>query len=150
MPDNFKVSAQWSRRMNSLKFYLTLRVHGRKAYEELIGRQLKLAGDFAALVRHNDLYELAMEPVLPILNLRLKASGRSVHEIDSLHEAIVDEVTRSGERWISLTRVQGRSVIRLMVISYLTTQSHMNALWEALLTACLLYTSDAADERSSV
>src|SRR4029079_16518960 len=27
--DNFKVSTQWSRRMNSLKFWLTLRVHGR-------------------------------------------------------------------------------------------------------------------------
>ena len=29
LTDNFKVSTQWSRRMNSLKFYLTLRVHGR-------------------------------------------------------------------------------------------------------------------------
>ena len=32
--DNFKVSAQWSRRMNSLKLWLTFRVHGRQAYEE--------------------------------------------------------------------------------------------------------------------
>ena len=30
MIDNFKVSAQWSRRMNSLKLWLTLRVHGRQ------------------------------------------------------------------------------------------------------------------------
>src|SRR5262245_6917699 len=45
--DNFQVSAQWSRRMNSLKLWLTLRVHGRHAYEELIDRQLKLAAWFA-------------------------------------------------------------------------------------------------------
>ena len=37
---------QWSRRMNSLKLWLTLRVHGRKAYEEHFARQLELARDF--------------------------------------------------------------------------------------------------------
>ena len=39
MLDNFQVSTQWSRRMNSLKLWLTLQVHGRQAYEELIDRQ---------------------------------------------------------------------------------------------------------------
>ncbi len=40
LPDNRNISAQWSRRMNSLKLWLTLRVHGRLAYEELIDRQM--------------------------------------------------------------------------------------------------------------
>jgi hypothetical protein len=31
--DNFQVSTQWSRRMNSLKLWLTLQVHGRQSYE---------------------------------------------------------------------------------------------------------------------
>ena len=43
LPDNSRISTQWTRRMNSLKLWLTLRVHGRQAYEELIDRQLKLA-----------------------------------------------------------------------------------------------------------
>src|SRR5262249_43399602 len=71
MIDNFKVSTQWSRRMNSLKVYLTLRVHGRKAYEELIDRQLSLAADFAARVSKSAEFELAAPQVLPILNLRV-------------------------------------------------------------------------------
>ena len=33
LPDNSRISTQWTRRMNSLKLWLTLRVHGRKAYE---------------------------------------------------------------------------------------------------------------------
>jgi len=45
LPDNSRISVQWTRRMNSLKLWLTLRVHGRKAYEELIDRQLKLAAN---------------------------------------------------------------------------------------------------------
>ncbi len=50
MIDNFKVSAQWSRRMNSLKLWLTLRVHGRQAYEEMIERQMQLASEMRAVV----------------------------------------------------------------------------------------------------
>ena len=133
--DNFKVSAQWSRRMNSLKVYLTLRVHGRQAYEELIDRQLALASGFADRVQTSSRFELASPQVLPILNLRLKLPGATEPEIEAAQQGIVEEVTRSGERWISLTRVNGRSMIRMMVISYLTTQQHLDALWDALVTA---------------
>jgi glutamate/tyrosine decarboxylase-like PLP-dependent enzyme len=142
MTDSFKVSAQWSRRMNSLKVYLTLRVHGREAYEDLIERQLGLAFSFADRIRRSDVFELAMDPVLPILNLRLKAIAEN--EIDTAQQAIVDEVTRSGERWISLTRVNGRSVIRAMVISYLTTQENIDGLWEALQVAARKCATNAA------
>src|SRR5919108_313274 len=38
--DNFKISAQWSRRANALKLWLTIRVHGRRAYEHHINRQM--------------------------------------------------------------------------------------------------------------
>lgn len=133
--DNFKVSAQWSRRMNSLKFWLTLRVHGRKAYEELIHRQLELARGFAEWVRKSDEFELAAPQVLPIVNLRVHAPGASEEEIARANAAVVDEVTRDGQRWVSLTRVNGRSVIRMMVISYLTEERHLAELQQALVKA---------------
>lgn len=132
MIDNFKVSMQWSRRMNSLKVYLTLRVHGRRAYEELIDRQLTLAHAFADRIKTSDAFELASPLFVPIINLRLKSPKASPEQLDQLHAAIVEEVTRSGERWISLTRVNGRSVIRMMIISYLTEQKHLDALYDAL------------------
>jgi len=131
--DNFKVSAQWSRRMNSLKFWLTLRVHGRLAYEELIDRQLKLAAGFAAWVRRSEDYELALEPQLPIVNFRVK--GGSEEEVAAANAAVVEAVTRDGRQWISLTRVNGRSVMRMMVISYLTGESNLKQLQEALARA---------------
>src|SRR5215472_1491837 len=73
--DNFQVSAQWSRRMNSLKLWLTLRVHGRQAYEELIDHQLKLASFFANCVRSSEYFELAAPQALPIVNFRVKLPG---------------------------------------------------------------------------
>src|SRR6478752_6813735 len=126
--DNFQVSTQWSRRMNSLKLWLTLQVHGRQAYEDLIDRQLKLAAFFANWVRSSDVFELAAPQVLPIVNFRLKMPGTSEQERRVAHEAIVHEVTRDGHRWISTTLVNGQSVIRMMVISYLTAHRHLEDL----------------------
>ncbi len=133
--DNFQVSAQWSRRMNSLKLWLTLRVHGRQAYEELIDRQMKLAAFFANWVRSSEHFELAAPQVLPIINLRLKRPGAQEAEIRQANEAIVQDVTRDGKRWISNTVVNGRSVIRMMVISYLTGHPHLENLIIALTEA---------------
>src|SRR5262249_51179191 len=110
--DNFQVSTQWSRRMNSLKLWLTLRVHGRRAYEELIDNQLSLAGFFANWVRASEHFELAVPHPLPIVNLRVKLPGASEERVRTANEAVVEKVTREGRRWISCTQVNGRSVIR--------------------------------------
>ena len=75
LPDNSRISTQWTRRMNSLKLWLTLRVHGRQAYEELIDRQLRLAKSFADWVTASDDFELAVAPTLPIVTFRLKSDG---------------------------------------------------------------------------
>ena len=131
--DNFKVSAQWSRRMNSLKLWLTLRVHGRQAYEQLIDQQLKLARQFADWIRQSEHFELALDPELTIVNFRVK--GLSESEVAAANAIIVDDVTRDGRRWISQTIAGGRSVIRMMIISYLTSEKQLRELQEALTIA---------------
>ena len=146
LTDNFKVSTQWSRRMNSLKFYLTLRVHGRAAYEELIDRQLQLAQSAAAWFEKSDQYELAAPQVLPILNFRLR--GVPEDQLAAAHARVVDEVTRDGRRWISQTCVNGRSVLRMMIISYLTAEKHVRQLQDALVVAAASARSVAAAIRS--
>jgi glutamate/tyrosine decarboxylase-like PLP-dependent enzyme len=132
--DNFKVSAQWSRRMNSLKLWLTLRVHGRKAYEELIDRQLRLASSMADWFRKSDEFELATPMKLPILNFCLKLQGTEADR-SAANKALVDEVTRDGKLWISHTYVNGKSVCRMMVISYFTDEANLEALKRTLLKA---------------
>ncbi len=135
LPDNSRISTQWTRRMNSLKLWLTLRVHGRKAYEELIDRQLKLARDFVSWVEGSNDFELAVLQTLPIVTFRLKAAGLGPQQLAAAHGSIVDEVTRDGRRWISETIVKSQSVLRMMVISYLTEERHLQGLENALTNA---------------
>ncbi|HEY5254768.1 MAG TPA: pyridoxal-dependent decarboxylase, partial [Acidobacteriaceae bacterium] len=131
LPDNFRVSAQWSRRMNSLKLWLTLRVHGRQSYEQLIDSQFRLAGYMESRVLETGAFELTTPRRLTILNFRAKAARELAlpeEEIARLHHAIAAEITQEGRQWISTTRVRGRSVLRMMVISYLTEERHIDAL----------------------
>ena len=131
-PDNFAISTQWTRRMNSLKFWLTLQVHGRQAYEEHIDRQIQLAHWFADQIGKSADFEFFAEPMLPIFNLRLKNSRSPEEQSGSLLQRVVDDVTRDGRQWISTTRVNGSTVIRVMIISYLTEQRHLEELLERL------------------
>src|SRR5262249_11216784 len=128
LPDNSRISTQWTRRMNSLKLWLTLRVHGRQAYEEHIDRQMSLAQRFVRWVQASDDFELAAPLVLPIANFRLKAPDLHREELARAHVQLVEEVTRDGQRWISETLVNGGSVLRMMIISYLTEQRHLEGL----------------------
>jgi aromatic-L-amino-acid decarboxylase len=137
LPDNSRISTQWTRRMNSLKLWLTLRVHGRRAYEELIDHQLKLARSFARWVEASNNFEVAVQPTLPIVTFRVKPAGLSSDQVAAIHGNIVEEVTRDGRRWISETIVRGQSVLRMMVISYLTDEPHLQALEAALTEAAV-------------
>ena len=137
LPDNSRISTQWTRRMNALKLWLTLRVHGRQAYEDLIDRQLRLARGFAVWVESSDEFELMAPPRLPIVTFRLKSGLEGAH-LAAAHAAIVEEVTRDGRRWISDTVANGSSVIRMMVISYLTGEQQLGALETALASAAKL------------
>ena len=133
--DNSRISTQWTRRMNSLKLWLTLRIHGRKAYEEHIDRQMKLARSFVNWLETSKHFELAAPQVLPIVAFRLKAVNLDPQQLAEAHACIVEEVTRDGQRWISETKVNGKSVLRMMVVSYLTGEPHLRGLEEALTAA---------------
>jgi len=133
--DNFKISVQWSRRMNSLKLWLTLRVHGRLAYEELIDQQLRLAESFADWTTKSREFVLAAPQILPIVNFCLKGPARDSEAAAAAHARIASEVCADGRLWISETRVAGNSVLRMMVISYLTEEKHLQSLQRALIKA---------------
>ena len=143
LPDNARVSTQWTRRMNSLKLWLTLRVHGRKAYEDHIDQQLQLARSFAAWIEKSEHFQLAAQPMLTIVSFRMKSNGLGAQQMAALHSEIAEEVTRDGQRWISDTVVNGESVLRMMIISYLTEERHLQDLQVALETAARTVTSRA-------
>jgi aromatic-L-amino-acid decarboxylase len=149
LPDNARISTQWTRRMNSLKLWLTLRVHGRKAYEEHIDRQLQLARLFTDWVERSEYFELAAPTMLTIVTFRAKRLQDTGSELVAAHASIVDAVTRDGQLWISDTVVNGSSVLRMMVTSYLTEERHLQALEDALEMAAKSLAMEPASTRQN-
>lgn len=138
LPDNFRISTQWSRRMNSLKLWMTLQAHGRQGYEDMIGSQMELAGLLEASVLGTGMFATAIPRRLTILNFRARAAeehAMNEERTSRLHREIVEEFTRDGQQWISTTHVAGRSVIRMMVINYMSERRHVEALAVHLRTA---------------
>jgi glutamate/tyrosine decarboxylase-like PLP-dependent enzyme len=133
MTDSYKISAQWSRRMNSLKLWLTLRVHGRQAYEEMIDRQMQLAAQMREWIDGSEYFELTAPQTLPILNFRLR--GVTDEHAREAHRGFVEEFNHDGRYWISSTHVRGKNVLRMMIISYLSTEEHIAGLQQALAAA---------------
>jgi len=64
-------------------------------------------------------------------------------QMAELHNQIAEEVTHDGQRWISDTIVNGASVLRMMIISYLTEERHLQDLQIALEKAARTVTSGA-------
>ena len=58
------------------------------------------------------------------------------------------EVTRDGRRWISTTLVNGQSVIRMMVISYLTGHRHLEDLMIAVTDAAKKHSGSAVKSQT--
>jgi glutamate/tyrosine decarboxylase-like PLP-dependent enzyme len=80
------------------------------------------------------MYELTAPHKLPILNFRLKGCATEA-ETDAVHRQILDAATEDGKTWFSRTQVNGRNVLRLGVISYLSDEHNVRVLTHALAKA---------------
>jgi hypothetical protein len=93
-----------------------------------------LAHSFAERAATSEDFELAASQVLPIINLRARATGLGPQELHALHSEIIYEVNRDGQRWISGAVVNGQSVICTMIISFLSEERHLRG-WQTALQA---------------
>src|SRR5437763_16429178 len=95
---------------------------------------MSLAQDVARWLENSADFELAAPLRLPILNCRVRAPGDE-EQTSVANPAVVEEVTRDGRRWISETKVAGHSVIRIMIVSYLTGERQIAELQAAMTAA---------------
>src|SRR5260370_38194698 len=89
----------------------------------------------ARWVDNSGFFGVVAPQVVPIRNVRVRATDIAPQKIDALHASIIEEVNRDGQRWISAATVNGQSVIRTMVISYLPKERHIKDLQASLVAA---------------
>jgi aromatic-L-amino-acid decarboxylase len=113
------------RRFRSLKLWAVLRCYGRDGLQARIREAVRLAELFEGWVRDEPGWELSAPRHFSLVCFRREGS-------DEANEAIVERVNRSGELFLSHTRLNGRYVIRLAVGNERTTEEDVRRAWEAI------------------
>ena len=113
------------RRFRSLKLWAVLRCYGREGLQARIREAVRLAELFEGWVRADPDWELCAPRHFSLVCFRRNGS-------DEENEQIVERVNRSGELFLSHTRLDGRYVLRLAVGNERTTEADVGRAWEAL------------------
>jgi aromatic-L-amino-acid/L-tryptophan decarboxylase len=113
------------RRFRSLKLWAVLRCYGAEGLRTMHREHIRLARLFAEWVEEDPAWELAAPLRFSLVAFRRIGS-------DEDNEAILERANRSGEIFLSHTRLNGRYVIRLAIGNARTTEEDVRRAWEVL------------------
>jgi aromatic-L-amino-acid decarboxylase len=141
--DYNEYTPQLGRRFRALKLWIQLRWFGLDGLRRRIERHLELAATFAELVEAEPDWELlAPVPFSTVCfrwrpaELASRADEPDIAErLDIANAAIMDAVNRTGEVFLSHTRLDGRFTIRLAIGNLRTEARHVERAWELLRAA---------------
>jgi aromatic-L-amino-acid decarboxylase len=102
-----------------------LRVYGAERLRAIQREHIRLAKLVASLVEESEDWELVAPQRLSLVVFRKRGS-------DEENEALVERANRSGEIFLSHTKLDGRYVIRLAIGNAATTEQDVRRAWEVL------------------
>ena len=77
---------------------------------------------------------------------RFRPAHVSEGEIEALNTRILEQVNRSGEAFLSPTRLNDRYSLRLAIGNIRTTEAHVRRVWELLQTVSEMHEGGSGDE----
>jgi aromatic-L-amino-acid decarboxylase len=113
------------RRFRSLKLWAVLRCYGAEGLRRIQREHLRLARLFAVWVDVDPDWELVVPPRFSLVVFRRNGS-------DEENERIVEQANRSGEIFLSHTKLDGRYLMRLAIGNAHTTEADVRRAWEVL------------------
>jgi aromatic-L-amino-acid decarboxylase len=113
------------RRFRSLKLWAVLRCYGAEGLRAIQREHMRLARHFAELADVDPDWELVVPPRFSLVVFRRNGS-------DEENERILERANRSGEIFLSHTKLNGRYVMRLAIGNARTTESDVQRAWEVL------------------
>jgi aromatic-L-amino-acid/L-tryptophan decarboxylase len=113
------------RRFRALKLWFVIRHYGVEGLQYHIRRHVELAQQFAAWVRNDARFELAAPVPLNLVCFRHKGGDES-------NQTLMDLLNRSGNLYLTHTRLNGRLTLRLCVGQTNTTGQHVERAWKRI------------------
>jgi aromatic-L-amino-acid decarboxylase len=138
--DYSEYQPQLGRRMRALKLWMQLRWFGLEGLRRRIVAHLEEAAQFASWVDHDPDWERLAPVPFSTVCFRYRPAHLAGREgdasvaaaLDDRNTHLMDAVNRTGEVFLSHTRLAGRFAIRLAVGNLRTEPRHVERAWEIL------------------
>ena len=137
--DYNEYTPQLGRRFRALKLWIQLRWFGLEGLRQRIARHLELAQWFAGQVDIAPDWERLAPVPFSTVCFRWRPPGWNGTDegLDEANAAIMDAVNRTGEVFLSHTRLAGRFTIRVSIGNLRTEARHVERTWELLREAAI-------------
>ncbi len=116
---------QLGRRFRSLKLWFVIRHYGVEGLQHNVREHVRLAREFAEWVQKDDRFEVAAPVPLNLVCFRHKAG-------EAANQAIMDRLNRSGDLFLTHTKLNGKLTLRLSVGQLNTKTRHVERAWERI------------------
>jgi aromatic-L-amino-acid decarboxylase len=113
------------RRFRSLKLWFVIRHYGVEGLRYHVRRHVALAQQFVSWVQQDPRFELAAPAPLNLVCFRHRAG-------DAFNEALLDSLNRSGDLYLTHTKLNGRFIIRFCVGQTYAEFRHVQRAWQRI------------------
>lgn len=112
-----------TRRFRALKFYMSIKTFGLKAFREAVNYNIKLAEKTETYLRNSSHWEVISPATLAVINFRFNPIGNhfSEKDLDRLNQYISAQVVASKQALLVTTVLNDQIVLRMCLINPRTT-----------------------------
>jgi aromatic-L-amino-acid decarboxylase len=115
------------RRFRALKLWFVIRHYGVEGLQFHIREHVRLAQQFAAWVQADERFELAAPAPLNLVCFRHRGG-------DAANQMLMNRLNRSGDLYLSHTKLDNKLTLRLSVGQTYTEARHVESAWETICT----------------
>ena len=116
---------QLGRRFRSLKLWFLIRHYGIEGLQHNVREHVRLAQQFADWIRNDNRFELAAPAPLNLVCFRHKGG-------DAANQTIMDRLNKSGDLFLTHTKLNGKLTLRLSVGQMQTQDRHVQNAWKRI------------------
>jgi aromatic-L-amino-acid/L-tryptophan decarboxylase len=131
-PNLMDYGVSLGRRFRALKLWMVLRAFGQEGVAARIREHVRLAQVFRAWVEQDPAFEVVAPSPLSVVCFRNRGDGVSPEDADRINEDAMARVNRSGEAYISHTKLHGRTILRMAIGNIRTEERHVRRAWDLI------------------
>jgi aromatic-L-amino-acid decarboxylase len=122
------------RRFRALKLWFVIRSYGVEGLQAMVRSHIEWAREFRSWVEAEPAFEVMAPSPFGLVCFRHVRAGLDDEALNRLNADILDRVNRTGDLYITHTKLSGRYALRMVISQTTVTLDHVRKAWEIIRT----------------